>query len=54
MSKGNNRSSNKSTTKNSRATKANGGSTGRPKPMTTKAGYTKTRRRYDEGGEWCW
>lgn len=26
-------------------------STGRPKPMTPKAGFTKTKRRYDCGGK---
>lgn len=27
---------------------------GRPKPMTPKAGYTQTRRRYKDGGDWCY
>lgn len=25
--------------------------TGRPKPLTPKAGFTKSRRRYDKGGK---
>ena len=29
---------------------ANSGNNGRPKPMTPKAGYTQSRRRYGEGG----
>lgn len=31
--------------------KANGGSTGRAKPVAAKAGFTKSRRRYDGGGK---
>ena len=37
------KSSNKSTSKST--------SSNRPKPMTPKAGYTQTRRRYGEGGK---
>ena len=31
--------------------KSNGGSTNRAKPVAAKAGFTKTRRRYGEGGK---
>lgn len=55
MSKTTSRRSAKNGTKVSNK-RSSGGSvnSNRPKPMTTKAGYTHKRRRYDEGGEWCW
>jgi hypothetical protein len=31
--------------------KANGGATGRAKPVAAKAGFTKARRRYEGGGK---
>lgn len=34
-----------------RSSKSSSKSTGRPKPMTPKAGFTKTKRRYDCGGK---
>ena len=40
--------------RNTNKRSSGGSATNRPKPMTTKAGYTHNRRRYDEGGEWCW
>ncbi len=43
MTKVNNKSNNKSS--------SNARSTGRPRPMVPKAGYTQTRRRYGEGGK---
>lgn len=41
------KSSSKSTSKSSSSSKTSG----RPRPMITKAGYTQTRRRYGEGGK---
>lgn len=47
MAKGNSsRSNNKSSSRNAASS-----SSRRPKPMTPKAGYTQTRRRYGEGGK---
>lgn len=54
MSKTTSRRSAKNGTKVSNKRSSGGSVTNRPKPMTTKAGYTHKRRRYDEGGEWCW
>ena len=34
-----------------KSTKAQTKSTGRPKPLVPKAGVTKTRRRYPDGGK---
>lgn len=31
--------------------KSSGGKTGRAKPVAAKAGFTKSRRRYDDGGK---
>lgn len=50
MGKSTNRSSSKST--NSRNSANN--NTGRPRPMSYKAGVTKNRTRYGEGGNLCW
>ena len=50
MGKSNSRSSSKS----SSTTKLNSPNPGRTKPMTTKAGYTQSRRRYDNGGNLCY
>lgn len=44
----------KSNTKSTTVQKLNASTPGRPKPMTTKAGYTQNRRRYGQGGNWCW
>lgn len=44
----------KASTKSTTAQKLNSSTPGRPKPMTTKAGYTQNRRRYGQGGNWCW
>ena len=49
-SKGNSRHNNKSTTKS----KLNSSTPGRPKPMAPTAGVTVNRRRYGQGGGWCW
>lgn len=54
MAKSSNRSNSKSNKKSTTSKHANGGSTGRPRPMAPKAGLTKNRTRYDKGGEWCW
>lgn len=54
MGKGTNRRSAKNGTKVSATKRINSSTPGRPKPMTTKAGYTHNRRRYEKGGEWCW
>lgn len=44
------KSTKSSNTKTSSTKKSNTNNNGRPKPMTPKAGYTQTRRRYDYGG----
>lgn len=37
--------------KSNNKSSSNARSTGRPRPMVPKAGYTQTRRRYGEGGK---
>lgn len=50
MGKKPSRSSNKSNTRNNSASN----NSGRPRPMPYKAGVTKNRTRYGEGGNLCW
>lgn len=40
--------------KASKGKSVNSPNPGRPRPMTPKAGVTKTRRRYQNGGDWCY
>lgn len=40
--------------KSSATKKLNSPNPGRTRPMTPKAGYTKIRRRYKDGGDWCY
>lgn len=45
----------KSTKSNtSKGKSVNSPNPGRTRPMTSKAGYTQTRRRYKDGGDWCY
>lgn len=50
MPKSSSRSSSKSNSKRNAPTN----NSGRPRPMAFKAGFTKNRTRYSDGGEYCW
>lgn len=50
MAKSTTRSNSKSSSKKNAPTN----NTGRPRPMAYKAGVTKNRTRYENGGEFCW
>ena len=58
MTKSNNRSnskaSNKSTTKITSKSNNNTRSRGTARIMTPKAGVSVNRRKFENGGEWCW
>lgn len=44
----------KSSSRGSATRKLNTPTPGRAKPMTPKAGVTKDRRRFENGGAWCY
>lgn len=50
MPKSSSRSNSKSSSKRNSPTN----NSGRPRPMSYKAGVTKNRTRYNDGGEYCW
>lgn len=54
MPKQTSRTSRTSSSKRNATKKVNSPNPGRPRPMTPKAGYTQTRRRYKDGGDWCY
>ena len=54
MAKSSSRRSAKNGTKTSAKRNSPSNNTGRPRPMAPKAGLTKNRTRYEEGGNWCW
>ena len=50
----NNKASNKSTTKTTNKSNNNTRSRGKARIMTPKAGVSINRRKFENGGEWCW
>lgn len=54
MPKSTSRSNSKSSNRNSSRRNSPTNTSGRPRPMPFKAGVTKNRTRYGNGGEFCW
>ena len=50
----NSKASNKSTTKITSKSNNNTRSRGKTRIMTPKAGVSVNRRKFENGGEWCW
>ena len=50
----NNKASNKSTIKTTNKSNNNTRSRGKTRIMTPKAGVSVNRRKFENGGEWCW
>ena len=50
----NNKASNKSTIKTTSKNNNNTRSRGKARIMTPKAGVSVNRRKFENGGEWCW
>ena len=48
------KSTSRSSSKGGSKSNAPRNTSGRPRPMPYKAGVTKNRTRYSDGGEYCW